>query len=79
MQTSEYPDSVVVDEEGDIHIEHAQFSRKISIKTLINTTKAPPEMAPPSLHHATTSSLELQWECAKDCLVGKFELQYVGA
>ena len=67
----------MVDEEGDIHIEHAQFSRKISIKTLNKTTKAPPEMAPPTLHLATTSSLEVQWQCAQDCLVGKFELQYM--
>ena len=50
---------------------------QISITTLKNTTRAPPEMAPPTLHLATTHSVIVQWQCAEDCLVGKFELQYM--
>ena len=58
------PDAVVVDEEGNIEIDHTsmdvRLSRTVSSKVLMTTMHAPPKMEAPTLVTSTTRALQVK-------------------
>lgn len=73
-----YPESVVVDEEGNIHVNNGDKlpARVIPFRLLGGERKAPPAMAPPVLRQATTTALQIEWRDNADFLVEQFEVQH---